>query len=86
MGMVKLLAGTFNNTNVTNYWLTNEENDVIGKYAIVRNKIGYDLVKITGIVYTTTEHVTKFSGTKIENMKEVMKIISNEELGEIETL
>lgn len=72
-----LIAGFINATGTTLYWKSDDEIS-IGDYAIVENKQGYDLVKVTGILYTTKENVIKFSNTKYENMKRVIQGIKKE--------
>lgn len=72
-----LIAGIINATGTTLYWKSDDEIS-IGDYAIVENKQGYDLVKVTGILYTTKENVIKFSNTKYENMKRVIQGIKKE--------
>ena len=75
--IVILIAGVINATGITLYWKSDSEIN-IGDYAIVENKQGYDLVKVTGILYTTRENAIKFSNTKYENMKKVIQGIKKE--------
>lgn len=75
--IIILIAGIINATGTTLYWKSDSEIN-IGDYAIVENKQGYDLVKVTGILYTTRENAIKFSNTKYENMKKVIQGIKKE--------
>lgn len=76
-GIVTLVTGVINATETTLCWKSDSEIS-IGDYAIVENKQGYDLVKVTGILYTTRENAIKFSNTKYENMKKVIQGIGKE--------
>ena len=83
--IIILIAGIINATGTTLYWKSDSEIN-IGDYAIVENKQGYDLVKVTGILYTTRENAIKFSNTKYENMKKVIQGIKKELIEVIDKL
>lgn len=76
-----LIAGVINATGKMLYW-KNKNNLSInsGDYAIVENTNGYDLVKVVGIVYTRESQASKFSNTRYENMKSVVKVIKKESI------
>ena len=72
-----LIAGTMNKENTIRFWKTDIKNVKIGRYAIVENLGGYDLVKIVGILKTNKKYTSLISHTKYENMKEVKMEIEN---------
>lgn len=74
-----LIAGVINATNRMLYWKNKDNLSItIGDYAVVENMNGYDLVKVIGIVYTRESQASKFSNTRYENMKSVVKVIKKE--------
>ena len=82
MNKVYLIAGVFNSIGEPLYWVIEGilGKDVIGDYAIVENRNGYDLVKIVGIVETTEENTEIFSETNYKNMKKVIKILEKSQI------
>lgn len=80
---VKLIGGRLNNKTETLFWKITDELAVsceLGDYAIVENANGYDLIQISGVVITEEDKANHFSKTKYEYMKNVIKIISKEEI------
>ncbi len=77
--IVVLVAGVINATGQMLYWKI-EENIDVGDYAIVENKNEYDLIKVVGLVYTTKANARKFSKTKYERMKKVIKLLQKENI------
>ena len=74
-----LIAGIINASNRILYWKNKDNLSIaIGDYAIVENTNGYDLVKVVGIVYTGENQASKFSNTRYDNMKSVVKVIEKE--------
>ena len=82
MNKVYLIAGVLNLTGEALYWVIEGilGKDVIGDYAIVENRNGYDLVKIVGIVETTEGNAKMFSETNYKNMKKVIKILEKSQI------
>ena len=70
---VTLIAGVINATGMMFYWKAEKYTYDTGNYALVENMNGYDLVKVVGVIETTKEDALKFSNTKYENMKKVVK-------------
>ena len=76
---VYLIAGIVNATGKVFYWI-DELFVYIGNYAIVENMDGYDLVKVIGRIETSKKDASKFSNTKYENMKKVIREIELKDL------
>lgn len=74
---VTLVAGVINATQKMLYWKLDKGRMInVGKYAIVENTNGYDLIKVVGVIDTTKREASKFSNTKYDNMKRVLSRVN----------